>query len=102
MAFVRIRVQGVAQAQATLRQAFANQVHQVAADLATALRANTPVRTGRAQGGWRVRNNKLSATISNKVPYVQYLDQGTPRMRAANKGSGIIGPSLKSIKGKIK
>jgi hypothetical protein len=102
MAHLTIRVRGLSNTKADLKTAFEKKVKQVANELLVALKKNTPVRTGRAQSGWKIKINKLSAVTSNQVPYVQYLEQGTPKMRAANRGQGIIGPSLKSIKGKIK
>ncbi len=102
MANVSIRVVGLNQTKADLRAKFENKVRQVTKELETALKNFTPVRTGRAQAGWRATSNKLSGAISNSVPYVQYLEKGTPKMRPANRGRGIIGPSLNSIKGKIK
>lgn len=102
MASLTIRVKGLAQTKAQLRASFERHVRTVTSELETALESFTPVRTGRAQAGWKSSASKLSGVISNPVPYVQYLEKGTPRMRPANRGRGIIGPSLKSIKGKIK
>jgi hypothetical protein len=60
------------------------------------------VRTGQAQRGWDRKTKRTGFSVENPVPYVPYLDKGTPRMRAANNGRGIIGPALNSIKGKLK
>lgn len=103
MATLSIRVRGLSQTKADLKQAFETRVKQVTNELFRALQAKTPVRTGRAQRGWTKKSNsKLTGSVSNTVPYVQYLETGTPRMRAANNGRGIIGPALDTIKGKIK
>lgn len=101
MATLTIRVKGLDQTKAQLRDSFERHVRTVTSEMETALESFTPVRTGRARAGWRSSASKLSGVISNNVPYVQYLEKGTPRMRPANNGRGIIGPSLKSIKGKI-
>lgn len=43
----------------------------------------TPVRTGRARDGWELLfPTPLRAIIRNLVPYVQYLETGTDKMRA--------------------
>lgn len=102
MATLSIRVTGLNETKADLKKAFETRVKQVTDEMYQSLKAFTPVRTGRARGGWKKNNSKLSGSISNTVPYVQYLEEGTPRMRPANKGRGIIGPALNSIKGKIK
>lgn len=65
------------------------------------LRNFTPVRTGYAQSRWRKNTSVKKPEVSNDAPYVPYLEKGTSRMRAANKGKGIIGPALNSTKGKI-
>lgn len=40
----------------------------------------TPVRTGRLQAGWFLRNLGGSAELRNDVPYGKYVQNGTPRM----------------------
>ena len=102
MAKVTIRVRGIQETRAKITQAFEDRVQLVADELTQSLQDFTPVRTGRARGGWKESVTGTRAEIKNPVPYVQYLEKGTPRMRAANRGRGIIGPSIKSIKGKIK
>ena len=77
-------------------------VSGVAADLHRELREKTPVRTGRARAGWQNLKSKDNVEIVNRVPYVEYLDKGTPKMKPSNKGRGIIGPALNSIKGEYK
>jgi hypothetical protein len=81
---------------------YSNLVKAIAADLQNELRADTPVRSGRARAGWKTKVAKDNFVIENKVPYVGYLDKGTKYMPASNKGRGIVGPALTSIKGKYK
>ena len=98
---VKIQVTGI---DATLRRisedvdAFYQRVADVLLDEAKAF---TPVRTGFAQSNWRKTKSVKNPEIVNNVPYVPYLEKGTSKMRAANRGKGIIGPALDSTKGKI-
>ena len=81
---------------------YSNLVKAVAVDLQKELKTDTPVKSGRARAGWKTKVSKDNFVIENKVPYVGYLDKGTPKMQPANQGKGIIGPALSSIKGKYK
>lgn len=45
-------------------------------EVAERIRRRTPVDTGRARAGWVVNGD----VISNDVPYIGYLEMGTPRM----------------------
>ncbi len=66
------------------------------------IKDNTPVRTGRLKRGWRrTRAIKGKATISNNVPYVIHVEEGTSRQpgqhfirRAISKYTSIIGNFL--------
>ena len=102
MATLSVQVTGLADMNLRLRQRIQQTAEQVADDFAVAARQNTPVRTGTARSGWKSSKQAHGATVENRVPYVQYLEKGTRRMRPANRGAGIIGPSLSSIKGKYK
>lgn len=75
---------------------------KVSDDLVRSLKGFTPVRTGTAQRGWKRDIDRRGFTITNPVPYTEYLEKGTPRMRAANRGQGIIGPALRQTKGKYR
>lgn len=85
-----------------LRQEVQDFARKVSADLVKNLKGFTPVRTGRAQSGWKSDQERRGFTITNPVPYTEYLEKGTPRMRAANRGQGIIGPALRQTKGKFR
>jgi hypothetical protein len=102
MATLSVQVTGLADLNLRLRQQIQQTAVQIADDFVVAAKQNTPVRTGVARSGWKSRKEAHGATVENRVPYVQYLDQGTKRMRPANGGKGIIGPALNSIKGKYK
>lgn len=60
----------------------------------------TPIRTGRAAGGWSKGGAGIESYVENPVPYVQYLEK--PYVKSKQAPRGIIGPTLTSVKGKIK
>lgn len=60
----------------------------------------TPKRTGRARAGWENNSKKDELLVENKVPYVGYLEKPYVRSRQAPKG--IIGPTLTSVRGKLR
>lgn len=59
------------------------------------LKKNTPIRTGRARSGWRkyrdtkIGNGENQTVITNAVPYIGPLDQGSSK-QAPN---GIVDPA---------
>jgi hypothetical protein len=52
-------------------------VRQISQDYFDLVKEKTPVRTGRAKRGWRLKKQrKLSYSVNNRVPYVGRLDEG--------------------------
>ena len=75
-------------------------------ELNTKARNITPIRTGRARGGWRkagsYRIGDSKIMIENKVPYIGILDRGRGVFDGRMTGStqapqGIIMPVLKTL-----
>jgi hypothetical protein len=61
----------------------------------------TPKRTGRAAAGWeRSGEPGRDLSVVNRVPYVGYLEK--PYVKSKQAPQGIIGPTLTSVKGKLK
>jgi hypothetical protein len=80
-------------------------VDRLGIDLYNEIRARTPVNSGRAKAGWNKTNNQAGFVIENNVPYIGILDRGRHITNRGMRGSlqapkGIVGPSLKTIKGK--
>jgi hypothetical protein len=99
---LKIEFSGVEQAIDKLNESYADFLERVGSTVETALKDKTPVRTGNARAGWDRKTKQDGFSVENAVHYVPYLERGTPKMRPANKGRGIIGPALDSIKGKLK
>ena len=99
---LKVEIQGLAGAQRALNRGLSQAVAALAQDVHQSLKQHTPVRTGRARGGWRTTTTDTSFVSENRVPYVGYLDTGTPKMRPANKGHGIVTPAIQQIRGKYK
>jgi HK97 gp10 family phage protein len=97
-----IKVTGIDNVRNEVSSSYKQLITALATDLTRELQQKTPVRTGRAQAAWTKSVGDKDFVIENKVPYSGYLETGTSKMRPANKGKGIIGPALNSIKGKYK
>jgi hypothetical protein len=104
----KIQVRGIDSAIKQVDNELKSEVKRLANSLFTEIVRTTPVAPkngGTARSGWRKKVQDRDFEISNNVPYVPILDKGrhmTPRgMRGSKQApKGIIGPSLKSIKGK--
>ena len=71
------------------------EVAQVVEDTA---RSKTPVKTGYTKGKWQSKVKKQDFEVSNRVPWIERLEAGASKQAPR----GIIGPTLNTIKGKIK
>ena len=73
-------------------------VAKIAADVETEIKKNTPIDTGNARRNWRKTVSSKTFDVTNKVPYIERLEAGASRQAP----KGMIGPTLKTIKGKYK
>jgi hypothetical protein len=48
-----------------------------------ALAANTPVDTGHAAAGWEIKADGKNILVTNDVPYIDFLNQGTSKQAPA-------------------
>lgn len=79
-------------------------VNSAIKDLAVVAAQKTPVRTGRAQRGWRhvaefKFNGQTQTVIRNDVPYIGVLDEKKTSKQAPN---GIVPPSVEEINRRYK
>jgi uracil phosphoribosyltransferase len=101
----KVQVVGIDQTIRQVNDELRSTVKRLADDLFTEVVKTTPVKTGAARGGWKKTVNDRDFELSNDVPYVPVLDRGRHMTSRGMRGSkqapnGIIGPSLKTIKGK--
>lgn len=68
-------------------------IDEISKDLLKEVKKNTPVRTGKAQRGWRRKLDRKGAQLNNSVKYISYLDEGISK-QAPN---GFSKPSLEKI-----
>ena len=102
---LKLQVIGLPNVQNALGKELESAVKRLSNDLFAEVRATTPVDTGRARSGWREKTTKKNFVIENKVPYIDVLDKGRHMTSRGMRGSkqapnGIVGPSLKAIKGR--
>jgi hypothetical protein len=73
-------------------------VAQLATDVETEIKKNTPIKTGNARRNWQKTVGSKTFDVTNKVPYIERLEAGASRQAP----KGMIGPTLITIKGKYK
>lgn len=71
---------------------------QVADQVVKTAKSKTPVKTGYTKSKWEKRVSNKDFEVSNKVPWIERLEAGSSRQAPR----GIIGPTLTTLKGKIK
>lgn len=73
-------------------------VKEVAQVVESTARSKTPVKTGYTKSKWQTKVKKQDFEVSNTVPWIERLEAGASKQAPR----GIIGPTLKTVKGKIK
>ena len=68
-------------------------IDEISKDVLKEVKKNTPVKTGKAQRGWRRKFDRKGASINNNVEYISYLDEGISK-QAPN---GFSKPTLEKI-----
>lgn len=98
---LKIEVSGVAQSIKQVESDLADFQERVAEMVLQEAPKFTPKRTGRARAGWEITGSKgKELAVENNVPYVGYLEK--PYVKSKQAPRGIIGPTLTSVKGKMK
>lgn len=97
---LKIEVRGIADTMKQVEQDYRGFLERVADTIVTEAPKFTPKRTGRAAAGWEKKMEKDNFSVENNVPYVGYLEK--PYVKSKQAPKGIIGPTLTSVKGKIK
>jgi hypothetical protein len=73
-------------------------MRQVADETMKVAKSKTPVRTGYTKSKWKKKVTKQDFEVANRVPWIERLEAGASKQAPR----GIIGPTLRELKGKIK
>jgi len=90
---LNIKVSGRQQAFKGIEKSIERLIERVADDVLVVARANTPIRTGRARRGWRKTRQGKDMNVTNRVPYINQLDEGSSKQAPR----GISKPTLETI-----
>lgn len=101
----KLTVDGITKTNQRLTRELSDAINRLGNDLFNEVLRNTPVDTGRARAGWRLKKQPSNFVIENPVPYVPILDKGRHMTNRGMRGSnqapkGIVTPSLNVIKRK--
>lgn len=97
---LKIEVRGVSDSIRQVETDYREFLERVADTIVTEAPKFTPKKTGRAAAGWEKKMEKDNFSVENRVPYVGYLEK--PFVKSKQAPRGIIGPTLTSVKGKLK
>jgi hypothetical protein len=100
MANIKIDIRGIAETIREVEKDYHEFLERVADTVLAEAPKFTPVRTGLARRSWEKRMTKDNFEVTNTQPYTQYLDK--PYLKSKQAPLGIVGPTLTSVKRKIK
>lgn len=78
----------------TLEKAVQKLFGELSQQAMKAARANTPVRSGRARGGWSESVSRSGFELENSVPYIEQLEKGRSRQAP----QGILQPTGRAVR----
>lgn len=81
-----------------LKQTLQMTLSQVATEVQKTAQAKTPVKTGYTRKQWTKKVRKTDFEVANRVPWIERLEAGSSKQAPR----GIIGPTLRDLKGRIK
>jgi hypothetical protein len=97
---LKIEVRGMSATIKSIEADYHEFLERIAEAVTTEAPKFTPKRTGRAASGWENNSKTGEILVENKVPYIGYLEK--PFVKSKQAPKGIIGPTLTSVKGKLK
>jgi hypothetical protein len=97
---IKIEVRGIADSMKKIERDYHEFLERVADRVLEEAPKFTPKRSGRAARGWQKEGSALDVAVVNSVPYIGYLEK--PYVRSRQAPQGIIGPTLTSVKRKMK
>jgi hypothetical protein len=69
-------------------------VREISDDLHKEIKSRTPIDTGKARRGWKQKHRRNNSTVSNKVKYIQPLEDGHSKQAP----KGFVNQSVNKIK----
>ena len=100
MTSLKIEVQGIAETIRAVEKDYQDFLERVADTVLEEAPKFTPVRTGRARASWEKTTTKDNFEVVNTQPYTRYLEK--PYLKSKQAPLGIIGPTLTSVKRKMR
>jgi hypothetical protein len=100
MTSLKIEVRGIQETIKGVEKDYADFLERVADMVLEEAPKFTPVRTGLARRSWEKNTTKDNFEVVNTQPYTRYLEK--PYLKSKQAPVGIVGPTLTSVKGKIK
>jgi GTP cyclohydrolase I len=97
---LKIEVRGIADTLKQVEQDYHAFLERVADTIVEEAPKFTPKRTGKAAASWEKRMSKDNFEVTNTTDYAQYLEK--PYVKSKQAPRGIIGPTLTSVKGKLR
>lgn len=73
-------------------------IKEIADEVEKTAKSKTPIRTGYTRSKWEKKVKKTDFEVSNRVPWIERLEAGASKQAPR----GIIGPTIKEVKGKIR
>lgn len=96
---LKIKIQGLDTMNKKLTKRLESLVADVAESVLESAKTHTPYRSGNARSNWDKRLEKDTFSVSNRVPYIERLENNWSKQ---TRGKGIIKPTLTDIKRKYK
>jgi hypothetical protein len=97
---LKIEVRGVADSIKQIEEDYHAFLERVADTIVEEAPKFTPKRTGKAAASWEKRMERGNFEVTNTTDYAQYLEK--PYVKSKQAPRGIIGPTLTSVKGKLR
>lgn len=97
---LKIEVRGIAQTLDEVKSQYQDFLERVADKIVEEAPKFTPKKTGLASRSWQAKKVEGNFEVTNTQPYAVYLEK--PFVKSKQAPRGIIGPTLTSVKGKIK
>ena len=96
---LKVKFKGISDVSRNIRRVLEKTNLENAAMADSVVKSKTPIRSGNARSKWKKRVMKTGFELSNRVSYIERLENNWSKQ---TRGKGIIQPSIKEIKRKLK